>query len=52
MATSARCAVCKQQAYRDKSGRMMLHTVQVVGDKYGDPLRAEVCTGSDRGARP
>jgi hypothetical protein len=31
---------------------MMLHTKQVVGEKYGDPLRAQICEGSDKGARP
>jgi len=51
MADPVRCAVCQQRAYRDRHGRMMLHTRNVEGLKYGDPLRAIVCEGSDRGAR-
>lgn len=52
MTTRSKCSVCKQEAYRDRSGRMMLHTDRVVGEKFGDPIRAVVCPGSDKGARP
>ena len=31
---------------------MLMHTRTVVGEKYGEPLRAVVCEGSDKGARP
>ena len=51
MTSPSRCSVCKQQAYRNASGRMLMHTRTVVGEKYGEPLRAVVCEGSDKGAR-
>lgn len=50
MTEPARCAVCKQQAYRDKNGRMMMHTRTEY--ESGRPPIAVVCEGSDRGARP
>ena len=56
MTTPVKCGVCGEQAYRNKSGQMLLHT------RYGAhaPRRngggtyatAEVCPGSTRGARP
>ncbi len=47
-----RCAVCGQEAYRNKYGRMMLHTIQVVSDQIGSKVVPEICSGSDLGARP
>lgn len=52
MADRVRCAVCNQKVYRDKRGRVMAHTYNVVGDNFGDPLKAVVCAGWDKGARP
>lgn len=49
---SARCAVCGQDAYRNKWGRMMLHTRIIQGDDIGARPQPEVCPGSDAGARP
>lgn len=52
MTTRTRCACCGKQVYRDGNGRVLMHTKVVVGENYGDKLRAEICEGSDRGARP
>ena len=49
---SSRCAVCGQQAYRNRYGQMLRHTVRIIGDRIGDKGHIEVCAGSDRGARP
>jgi hypothetical protein len=47
--TSARCAVCQHQAYRNKYGQMLAHTRV----EWIDVLRkrAVICEGSDKGAR-
>lgn len=50
--TLARCSVCNQKAYRNRYGRMMLHTRTVVGEAIGSKPKAIVCEGSDKGARP
>ena len=48
MITRARCAVCSQSAYRNRHGRMMLHTRTEYVGLVGKPV---VCEGSDVGAR-
>lgn len=52
MITPARCAVCGNQVGRDRHGKMLMHTRIVVGDEFGAKPKAEICAGSDRGARP
>lgn len=52
MSSPSRCSICKQQAYRDKSGRMMLHTRREVPDAIGGKIYSVICEGSDTGAKP
>jgi len=52
MAEKVHCHWCGQKAYRGRDGKILIHTVLMVGDKFGDPLRAVVCNGWERGARP
>lgn len=48
-ATASRCAICKQQAYRNAYGRMLMHTRT---EYAGSRAVAIVCEGSDKGAKP
>lgn len=50
MTTRSRCAICKQEVYRNASGKVLMHT-RTEYDGLSRP-RAEVCEGSDKGARP
>jgi hypothetical protein len=60
--TKIRCAVCGSEVFKDKHGRVLRHTTIAMGGERPakmamfDPglpyIPAEVCKGSDPGARP
>lgn len=59
MASEVTCGKCKQKVMADDAGRVMMHTIIVsstVRMSPGSPGitrdRAEVCSGSARGAKP
>lgn len=49
--SKAICAVCQQQVYRDRNGRIMAHTKVASFDPVTWMPIAEACTGWERGAR-
>ncbi len=51
MIAPARCAVCNQQVYRDRYGKILMHTRagKAISILAVEPI---VCEGSDREARP
>ena len=55
--TRSRCAICKNEVYRNADGKVLMHTTPATaafagwgGSSKYKP--SEVCPGSDRGARP
>jgi hypothetical protein len=60
--TKTRCSICGAEVYRDRFGKVLMHTTAASGGtrpasyRMFDPgaryTPAKVCEGSDRGARP
>jgi hypothetical protein len=59
--TKIRCAVCGGEAFRNKHGKVLGHTTFAMGGRRPNAkwwetalpyVPAEVCEGSDPGARP
>lgn len=47
-----KCGTCKQQAFANARGQILIHTTTVYGGSFGQRPIAVVCNGATKGARP